>query len=167
MADIRHHLTSRIELNDLAELKLHWRVSMQSLLIRAGAIGRLTKTQSTRLWKQISFHGYKTREPNAFTLEPHTLLPETIRVHVEDLEFSLENLCTLLRLEAEEVRALYKPDGAPAPGQPPRLRLVAQVASAASRDRRAGYPQPRLLIATPTVTFGTQGRHIPRPPSRT
>jgi Zn-dependent peptidase ImmA (M78 family) len=122
--DIRHHLTSRTELDDLAQLKLHWRVSMQGLLMRAGAIGRLTKTQSTRLWKQISFLGYRTREPNAFPLEVHTLLPEMIRVHTEDLGFSLEDLSALLWLQAEEVRTLYKPDGLPAPGQPPRLRLV-------------------------------------------
>lgn len=122
--DIRHHLTARTDLDDLAQLKLHWRVSMQSLLIRAGNIGRLTKTQSIRLWKQISFSGYRSREPNVFALEPHTLLQEMIRVHVEDLGFSLDDLCTLLYLEPEETRSLYKLEDSPAPGTPPRLRLV-------------------------------------------
>ena len=122
--DIRHHLNARLGLNDLAQLKLHWRVSMQALLVRAGALGRLTKSQSTRLWKQLSFFGYRSHEPNAFPLEPHTLLPELIRVHVEDLGFTLDDLCALLWLEPEEVRALYRPDEPPAVGQPPRLRLV-------------------------------------------
>lgn len=118
--DIRHHLNTRLELDDLAQLKLHWRVSIQSLLMRAAALGRLTKAQNTRLWKQISFFGYRSREPNSFPLESHTLLPEMMRVHVEDLGFSIDDLCSLLWLEPEELRALYKPEGV----QPPRLRLV-------------------------------------------
>ena len=122
--DIRQHFSSRTGLDDLAQLKLHWRVSMQALLIRAVTVGRLTKSQSTRIWKLISMHGYRRVEPNAFPLEQPTLLSEIVRVHVEDLDFSLEDLCALLSLESEEVRALYKPDVAVASTQQNRLRLV-------------------------------------------
>lgn len=122
--DIRQHFSSRTGLDDLAQLKLHWRVSMQALLMRAQAVGRLTKSQSTRIWKLISMHGYRRVEPNAFALEQPALLSEIVRVHIEDLDFSLEDLCTLLSLEPEEVRALYKPDVAVTASQPSRLRLV-------------------------------------------
>lgn len=126
--DIRHHFSSGTDLRDLAQLKLHWRVSMQALLSRALSVGRITKSQSTRLWKLISMYGYRRCEPNGFPLEQPGLLAEMVRVHTTDLDFTLEELCNLLGIEAEEVRRLYKPDlptePHPGTGQGPRLRLV-------------------------------------------
>jgi Zn-dependent peptidase ImmA (M78 family) len=129
--EIRHHFSSRTDLNDLAQLKLHWRVSMQSLLSRALAVGRITKSQSTRMWKLISMYGYRRCEPNGFPLEQPGLLAEMVRVHIGALDFSLEDLCDLLGIEAEEVRSLYRSDlPTPSPTATsdaksgPRLRLV-------------------------------------------
>jgi Zn-dependent peptidase ImmA (M78 family) len=121
--DIRHHFSSRTSLEELAQLKLHWRVSMQSLLMRGQSVGRISKTQATRLWKLIGMYGYRKVEPNRLPVESPSLLPEIVRVHVEDLQFSLEDLCALLWLEPEEARALYRPNVDPS-GTPPRLRLV-------------------------------------------
>ncbi|MBK7539380.1 MAG: ImmA/IrrE family metallo-endopeptidase [Myxococcales bacterium] len=125
--DIRHQFSSRTDLNDLAQLKLHWRVSMQALLSRALVVGRITKAHNTRLWKLISMHGYRRCEPNGFRLEQAGLLAEMVRVHTEKLEFSLDDLCDLLGIEAEEVRLLYRPYTAsedPVAKQVPHLRLV-------------------------------------------
>jgi Zn-dependent peptidase ImmA (M78 family) len=122
-SDIRHQFSSGTDLHDLAQLKLHWRVSMQALLSRALAVGRITKAHSTRMWKLISMHGYRRCEPNNFPLEQASLLAEMVRVHAEDLGFSLDDLCDLLAIEAEETRMLYKPD-LPETKQGHRLRLV-------------------------------------------
>lgn len=122
--DIKYQFTSRTGLDDLAQLKLHWRVSIQALLSRASTLGRLTKAQSTRLWKLISMHGWRRREPNGFPLEQPGLLAEILRVHTGDLDFSLEDLCALLAIEAEEVQMLYKPGVPKDRDSTPRLRLV-------------------------------------------
>jgi Zn-dependent peptidase ImmA (M78 family) len=124
--DIRHQFSSRTGLDDLAQLKLHWRVSMQALLSRALSVSRITKAHSTSLWKLISMYGYRRREPNGFPLEQAGLLAEMLRVHTMDLAFSLDNLCDLLGIEAEEVRMLYKADVPMAVDakQGTRLRLV-------------------------------------------
>jgi Zn-dependent peptidase ImmA (M78 family) len=122
--DIKHHFSAGTGLDDLAQLKLHWRVSMQSLLVRAQALGRLTKAQSTRLWKLLSMLGYRRHEPNTFALEQLTLLPEMVRVHIEDLDFTVDDLATLLALEPDEVRELYKPELRSEQPAAPRLRLV-------------------------------------------
>lgn len=127
--DIRHQFSSRTRLDDLARLKLHWRVSMQTLLMRGQSLGRITKHQATILWKQISALGYRRNEPNLVKPETPTLLKEMVQVHLEDLDFGIEGLCVLLALEAEEVLNLYKPELArtgPDPETTPRahLRLV-------------------------------------------
>lgn len=125
--DIRHQFSSRTRLDDLAQLKLHWRVSMQTLLMRAEAIGRVTRHQASILWKQIGALGYRRNEPNTLKRETPSLLNEMVRVHVEDLGYDAEGLCVLLSLEFDEVLDLYKPDVAPAvslaPATSPRTRL--------------------------------------------
>jgi hypothetical protein len=82
---------------------------MQFLLFQATEIGCLRDYQAQFLWKRISSLGWKTCEP-ADTDFPHempTLFPRIVNLHREDLGYGLSELAELLRLEANDLRALY------------------------------------------------------------
>lgn len=121
--DIRPYLSGRLTIEKLAELKLVWRVSMQALLYRAKTIGVITANQSQYLWRQISYLGYRRREPSEldFPVEEPSVLPEIIRVHLEDLDYGIKDLCSILHVFEDDLRNMY-----PLPGNLDRrhLRLV-------------------------------------------
>jgi Zn-dependent peptidase ImmA (M78 family)/transcriptional regulator with XRE-family HTH domain len=127
--EIRFQISPRASLADLAQLKLHWRCSMQALLMRGRTVGRISEAHEKRLWKLINVMGYKRQEPNSFPLEPTSMVAELVRVHVEELDFSVADVARALWLQEDEFRAVFM-DGAEtapqAPAPPPRaqLRLV-------------------------------------------
>ncbi|MFO1431281.1 MAG: XRE family transcriptional regulator [Candidatus Competibacteraceae bacterium] len=111
-ADIASQL-SGISLPRLAELKPHWRVSMAALLMRAETLGKVTANQKQYLWRQISAAGYRRREPVELDFAPESpsVLPEMIRLHLEDLGYSLRELSTALHLHEHEFRRYYRVGG--------------------------------------------------------
>jgi len=121
--DIRPYLSGRLSIQKLAELKLVWRVSMQALLYRAKTVGAITANQSQYLWRQISSMGYRRREPSEldFPVEEPGVLPEIIRIHLEDLDYGIKDLCSVLHVFEDDLRSMY-----PLPGNSGRqhLRLV-------------------------------------------
>ena len=114
MRDIYPHLSERLTLQRLATLKLSWRVSMQALLYRAKDIGTITTGQSQYLWRQISARGYRRQEPPSlnFPAERCTVLPGIIRMHIEDMSYTIEQLCATLHVYKDELRRMY-----PLPGK--------------------------------------------------
>jgi Zn-dependent peptidase ImmA (M78 family)/transcriptional regulator with XRE-family HTH domain len=128
--EIRHQFSWKTGLAELAQLKLHWRMSMAALLVRGHALGRIPEQSYTRLWREMSKAGYRRNEPNELAPEHPTMLRELVRVHVEDLGFTIEELATLLALDLEDVRTDFLNE-APRPRQvetqvpsKPQLRLV-------------------------------------------
>ena len=121
--DIRPYLSGRLTIQKLAELKPVWRVSMQALLYRAKAIGAITANQSQYLWRQISASGYRRREPSELDLpaEKPGVLPEFFRVHIEELDYEIKELCGFLHIFEDDLRSMY-----PLPDMPDQrhLRLV-------------------------------------------
>jgi hypothetical protein len=93
--DIRSHFTWRSGLADFAQLKLHGRVSMASLIRRAHDLKVITDGHYTNLQRQMSGAGYRRCEPNEFEPEQPTTIREMVRVHVEDLGFTASELATL------------------------------------------------------------------------
>ena len=120
--DIRPQLSGRrLTIQRLASLKPIWRVSMAALLYRATTVGALTANQGQYLWRQMSSMGYRRTEPPEldFKLEEPTVLPEIIRLHLEDLGYDLSELAEALRTNEEDLRALH-----PLPGETSHLRVV-------------------------------------------
>lgn len=120
--DVRGDLAGKLTIQRLAVLKPIWRVSMNALLYRAKTIGAITDNQSSYLWRQLSSLGYRTSEPPELDLplEQPTILPEILRVHLEDLGYELNDLCKVLHSSEEDVRRML-----PLPSQAhPHLRLV-------------------------------------------
>ena len=121
--EIRPYLSGRLTIQKLAALKPVWRVSMQALLFRAKAIGAITANQSQYLWRQISAFGYRRKEPPEldFPAEQPSVLPEIIRMHLEDLGYEVKDLSTVLHVFEDDLRTMY-----PLPDNPGKqnLRLV-------------------------------------------
>jgi Zn-dependent peptidase ImmA (M78 family)/transcriptional regulator with XRE-family HTH domain len=120
--DIRSHLSGRrLTIQRLAGLKPIWRVSMAALLFRAKTIGTITANQSQYLWRQMSSMGYRRSEPPEldFKQEEPTVLPEIIRLHLEELGYNLSDLAEALRSTEDDLRVLH-----PIPGSAKHLRVV-------------------------------------------
>ena len=121
--DVRPYLTGRLTIQRLASLKPVWRVSMQALLYRAKSVGAVTANQSQYLWRQISALGYRRNEPPEldFPVEEPVVLPELIRVHLEELGYEIEDLCSVLHVFEDDLRNMH-----PLPGNSvgPNLRVV-------------------------------------------
>jgi len=121
--EVRSYLSGRLTVQKLASLKPVWRVSMQALLYRARAIGAITANQSQYLWRQISALGYRRNEPPEldFPAEEPGVLPELIRVHIEELDYEVKDLCSVLHVFEDDLRHMHT-----LPGKVggPKLRVV-------------------------------------------
>lgn len=107
--DIRGSLRGRVTLPRLASLKRVWRVSIQSLLMRAKAIGAISANQSRYLWQQINVKRIRFREPPEldFVHEEPSLLSTILRLHLEELGYSIAELAAALHVQEPELRRMY------------------------------------------------------------
>ncbi|MBC6436851.1 MAG: XRE family transcriptional regulator [Rhodobacteraceae bacterium] len=119
--DIRRYFSGRLTIQRLATLKPIWRVSMAALLYRAKRIGAITDNQSRYLWQQMGAQGYRRTEPPELDLkvEMPTVLAEILRLHFEDLGYSISDLARALCSSEDDLRTLH-----PLPGGAHRLRVV-------------------------------------------
>ena len=107
--DIKRAFSGKVTIQKLASLKPVWRVSMNALLNRAKTIGSVTPNQAQYLWRQMSALGYRRAEPPelAFPSEEASILSELVRVHLEDLEYGIDDLCSLLHVYDEDFRRIH------------------------------------------------------------
>tara|TARA_R100000789_G_scaffold13067_1_gene16779 strand:+ start:11552 stop:11968 length:417 start_codon:yes stop_codon:yes gene_type:complete len=120
--DIRPHISGRrLTIQRLAVLKPVWRVSMAALLYRAKEISAITNNQSQYLWRQMSSMGYRRSEPPELDLEVEmpTVLPEIVRLHLEELGYSVSDLAHALHAREDDLRTLH-----PLPRATAQLRVV-------------------------------------------
>lgn len=114
----------RVTLERLVQLKQYWRVSVASLLYRAGAAKLISENQSSYLWRQLSARGWRKTEP-AETQFPHEttrLFDHILALHKDTLGYTASDFSKLLQFDEEESTVLY---GAPAGGsEKPRLRII-------------------------------------------
>lgn len=106
--EIKPQLT-KLTLEKLANLKLFWKVSMASLLFRAHYLGVITQRHYRYLWTQISKYGYKRREPIELDIpkEKPSLMDEIIKLHMDELGYSISDLSKLVLLYEDEFLNLY------------------------------------------------------------
>ncbi|WP_313606332.1 XRE family transcriptional regulator [Rhizobium sp.] len=99
----------KVTLERLVQLKSYWRVSVASLLFRAGSARIITENQSSYLWRQLSARGWRKTEPaeTQFAAEPTKLWDHIITLHTEDLRYSVSDFAKMLALEESEVSELY------------------------------------------------------------
>jgi len=108
-ADITPGLSGPMNLAKLAALKPIWRVSMASLLVRAGALGLVTKRYQAYLWTQMGRSGYRLREPAELDFAPERphLLRDLFEYHVKELGYSALEIADALHFDADELRSMY------------------------------------------------------------
>ncbi len=98
-----------VDIPKLASMKPFWKVSMAALLMRARDLGKVSPRMERYLWTQMSKAGYRTKEPPDLDVprEQPKLLSEIIKVHREDLGYSVEEFSKLLSLCDDEVQQQY------------------------------------------------------------
>ncbi|MCP4631037.1 MAG: ImmA/IrrE family metallo-endopeptidase [bacterium] len=108
-SDIRGSFRGKITLFRLMQQKPVWRVSIQSLLMRAKDIGAITPNQSRYLWTQISQKGMRNREPPQLDFPPEkpTILPEIFKYHFESLGYNINELSNILHIYPQALSAMY------------------------------------------------------------
>ena len=108
--DIRPSFQGRkIDLRLLASLKPDWKVSMQSLLMRATGLGYVTDNQARYLWVQFNKFKYRMREPAEldFPIENPSLLPKLLSLHSDNLGYSLQDFAAITKMYEQETALLY------------------------------------------------------------
>ncbi|MHB0978157.1 MAG: helix-turn-helix domain-containing protein [Minisyncoccota bacterium] len=107
--DVTPHLAGHMSLAKLAALKPVWRVSMASLLVRAGTLGLVTKRYQQYLWMQMGKSGYRLREPAELDFQPEKphLLRELFGYHVKELGYTDAEIASALHFDADELRRVY------------------------------------------------------------
>jgi Zn-dependent peptidase ImmA (M78 family) len=95
-------------LEEFLKVKPHWMVSIQAQLQRAFALGMVSDAARARMWKQISIHGWRYREPLDDALEPEQpeLLRKSIEMGIEDGTLDLQVMSTEIGVPANKIQSL-------------------------------------------------------------
>jgi len=107
--EVKPHLTGKLTIQRLAALKPMWRVSMQALLFKAGELNCITANQKKYLWIQMSRSGYRRQEPKELDFPPEQplILPELIRIHLEDLGYKISDLSRFLHVYEDDMLSMH------------------------------------------------------------
>lgn len=97
---------ARIRIQDLANLKPYWKVSMAALLVRAGTTGNLTTAQSKGLWMQMSKAGYRMKEPQPLPVEKAENFEGLFQYYLKELGYSVDEIARLILMYPEEFSTL-------------------------------------------------------------
>jgi Zn-dependent peptidase ImmA (M78 family) len=97
---------TRIRVQDLANLKPYWRVSMAALLMRAKSLGAIKPNSERHLWMQMSKLGYRRVEPNAIPRERVQNYPNLIG-YFRSMGYSAEDFAKALRCPLDVLEDLH------------------------------------------------------------
>lgn len=125
--DIRPYFIGRkIDFALLAALKPEWKVAMQSLLIRARSLKAVSPNQERYLWQQFSMKRMRLREPPELDFPPEkpSTVRDMIKLHLDSLGYSLEELAELLNFHANELPSFHGIASIGTERDGPHLRIV-------------------------------------------
>jgi len=104
--EIRPQLTG-LTMAKLADLKRHWKVAMQALVMRAHDLGTITERQRRSWFMRFNQLGYKKNEPVQIPREEPLLLRRVIDLHRTQHGYSDQELSRAACLTEEEFRATF------------------------------------------------------------
>lgn len=90
----------------LAQLKVHWKVSMRAILNRAVALDRVSKRSASYLWMNLGKAG-GTTEPVSIEAERPSFVRDLVGKHLKEYHYSTKDLATVLHQSIDELRAEY------------------------------------------------------------
>lgn len=96
-----------IRLQDLANLKPYWKVSMQSLLVQADNLNAINFNQKRYLWSTISKLGYRLKEPNPIPVEKTQNYQNLFKYYQEVLGFEIDEMAKTVVLIPSEFESLH------------------------------------------------------------
>lgn len=100
--DLRRDLPrARLELDHLLQLKERWGVSIQALLIRVRELGDVSSSDFARLYKELSYRGWRSVEPVHIDAEAPTVLASVMGVHQESHGLNDRELAADARVSQE------------------------------------------------------------------
>ena len=108
-----------LSLDKFMALKLYWKTSMQSLVMRARDVQRISDRSYKYFLIQMSKRGWRTAEP--VQIDGNIEQPKTLRKlfasHLVDLGYGVEQLSELVGILPNEAHAMF-------PENRPKLRIV-------------------------------------------
>ena len=107
--EIGPHL-SNLSLAKLAALKSYWKVSMQSIIVTAFRLGRITERQRRVFFAMLGKRGYRTDEPVFIPQEQPRLLRRVVEVHQQGHGYSLDDICRLVLANERDFKDIYLRD---------------------------------------------------------
>lgn len=122
--DIRRDFRPVMGLEDFAALKRKWRVSMQSLIVRAHTLGAIDDTRYTSLFTQLSRKGWRKSEPVPISGESPAAFTRLLRMHLE-AGYTMSTLAEMLFVDEDKIRGMLRDAASPTWEQNGvRMRLV-------------------------------------------
>jgi Zn-dependent peptidase ImmA (M78 family) len=101
---------SGLSMPKLADLKLRWRVAMQSLIYRARTLGKITEQEYSAWFRTFSQRGYRRNEPVTIPDETPSLVHEIVHSVRQAGAMSVEGLARLLFGSEEEILERFMPE---------------------------------------------------------
>lgn len=114
----------QFNIRHLANMKAYWKVSMAAIAVRASRLSLITPYQYKSFWIEMSRLGYKKREPNEPVKEMPSFLKRVLNYHVEKLDYSIEELASILHITVAEFSNMYGSIMNPRGSDRPKLRVV-------------------------------------------
>lgn len=109
-ADISPQLRN-VRFRDLGELKRRWRVSLAALIYRAHSLGLITERHYRTLNMDLNaLPNGRKREPGEFEPEKPELVRSVIRAYCDELDYTVEDLCSLMVVTNQRLREQYDPE---------------------------------------------------------
>src|SRR5690606_2870365 len=96
----------KIRIQDLANLKPYWKVSIGALLYRAASTGHLSSAQSKALWMQMSKAGYRLKEPVPLAVEKAENFEGLFQYYLRELNYSPREIAQTILMYPEEFSTL-------------------------------------------------------------
>lgn len=112
----------RLTISDLVTLKRIFGVSMQSVAMSAHESGAISRSELTRLFRELSYRGWRTNEPAPIAREQPAVLALALDVHRNEHGYSEDELARVAHV-SRDVLADLLPDYFARPDQG-RLRVV-------------------------------------------
>ena len=85
----------RLTLDDLLVLKQRFGVSIQAIAMTAHRAGAMSRDELTRLYRELSYRGWRTTEPGHVAIEQPTVLHDVLAVHRSQHGYSDAELAEL------------------------------------------------------------------------
>lgn len=100
-------LLSNVTLPVLANLKMYWKVSMASILVKARDLDKVSPRTYSYLWMEMGKAGYRRREPVNIPSEEPTTFRKLMSIYRNKLNHDLSEISHVLALNEPETKLLY------------------------------------------------------------